>query len=82
MLLDKSYYDYDYRKPSERYVASRSAVKSDAELEEKLIRMGFGGALRQRRKQMSAEEIQAVAMAEEQEKENNKKQRITTDEKN
>lgn len=69
MLLDKSYYDYDYQKPSERYVASQSAVKSDAELEEKLIQMGLGGALRKKRKQMSVDEIQAVAMAEEQKKE-------------
>lgn len=69
MLLDKDYYDYDYQKPSERYVASQSAVKSDAELEEKLIQMGFGGALRKKRKQMSVDEIQAVAMAEEQKKE-------------
>lgn len=73
MLLDKGYYDYDYQKPSERYVASRNAVKSDAELEEKLIQMGLGGALRQKRKQKSAEEIQAIAMSEEQKKENNKK---------
>lgn len=75
MLLDGCYYDYDYRKPSERYIASRSAAKNDAELEEKLIQMGFGGALRRKRKQMSAEEIQAVAMAEEQKKENNKNQK-------
>lgn len=61
MLLDKSYYDYDYEKPSARIEAAITAVKSDAELAERLKGIGFTV----RPKTATPEELQAEVMAEE-----------------
>ena len=63
MLLDKSYYDYDYEKPSERTEAALTAVKSDDELEAKL--RGIGLNVRPKKKILTPEELQAEVMGEE-----------------
>lgn len=60
MLMDKGYYDYDYEKPSARVEAAMSAVKSDAELVEKLKQSGFT----LKKKVVSAEALQTEVMAE------------------
>lgn len=62
MLLDKSYYDYDYEKPSERTEAALTAATSDAELEAKLRGMGLN--VRPKKKPLTPEELQAEVMAE------------------
>lgn len=61
MLLDKSYYDYDYEKPSERTEAALTAAKSDDELADKLKGMGFAV----KPKKLNPEELQAEVMREE-----------------
>lgn len=63
MLLDKSYYDYDYEKPSVRTEAALTAATSDDELEAKLRGMGLN--VRPKKKTLTAEELQAEVMAEE-----------------
>ena len=63
MLLDKSYYDYDYEKPSERTEAALTAAKSDDELEAKLRGMGLN--VRPKKKTLTPEELQAEVMGEE-----------------
>lgn len=62
MLLDKSYYDYDYEKPSERTEAALTAAKSDDELETKLRGMGLN--VRPKKKILTPEELQAEVMTE------------------
>ena len=62
MLLDKSYYDYDYEKPSERTEAALTAAKNDDELEAKLRGMGLN--VRPKKKILTPEELQAEVMAE------------------
>lgn len=62
MLLDKSYYDYDYEKPSERTEAALTAAKSDDELEAKLRGMGLN--VRPKKKTLTPEELQAEVMGE------------------
>ena len=68
MLLDKGYYDYDYQEPSERSKAAKSEAKSDAELAERLRKMGLTVRPKAKPQPMSAEELQAVVMAEERKK--------------
>lgn len=68
MLLDKGYYDYDYQEPSERSKAAKSEAKSDAELAERLRKMGLIVRPKAKPQPMSAEELQAVVMAEERKK--------------
>ena len=68
MLLDKGYYDYDYQEPSERSKAAKAEAKSDAELAERLRKMGLIVRPKAKPQPMSAEELQAVVMAEERKK--------------
>ncbi len=63
MLLDKSYYDYDYEKPSERTEAALTAAKSDDEIAAQLRGMGLN--VRPKKKTLTPEELQAEVMAEE-----------------
>ncbi len=62
MLLDKGYYDYDYEMPNKRTEAALTAVKSDAELADKLKGMGFAV----KPKKLTPAELQAEVMREEQ----------------
>lgn len=67
MLLDKGYYDYDY---TDTYDERKERLKqlrpkSNAEIQEKLSRMGFGNIMaKEEPAQMSAEEMQRIAMEE------------------
>ena len=67
MLLDKGYYDYDYSEPKE---AHKTAIKkkSDKEVSATLARFGFNTKLRSRKKSLTAEEMQRIAMEEQNEK--------------
>lgn len=60
MLFDKSYYDYDYEKPSERTEAALTAAKSDDELASHLKGMGF--CVKPKKKTLTAEELQTEMM--------------------
>ncbi len=69
MLMDKGYYDYDYEAPTEKEIAVRTAAKSDAELEERLKKMGFSIKPKSaKNKPMSAEQLQLEVMEEEKKK--------------
>lgn len=62
LLIDKSYYDYDYeavKKKSER------KNKSASEMQSMMSRMGFATKLRTFDKPQGAEALQAFAMQEE-----------------
>lgn len=61
MLVDKSYYDYDYAVPSEEWRNYKSAAKSEEELTDVLLKMG----LKPRKKVKSAEQIQQEVMTSE-----------------
>lgn len=61
MLMDKSYYDYDYEKPSKSTMAALTEAKSDDELIFKLRGMGF--SVRTKNK-LTPEELQAEVMKE------------------
>lgn len=61
MLYDKSYYDYDYKRPGEDYRTVKNEVTSDSELAARLRSMGFGI----RKRPADAERLQAEVMEEE-----------------
>lgn len=69
MLMDKGYYDYDYNADysKRREKLRQLRPKSNAELQEKLTRMGFGNIMA-KDTPLSPAEIQAVVMAEEKKK--------------
>ena len=65
MLMDKGYYDYDYSEPSEDWVTVQESANSDDELAARLEKMG----LKPRPKNpLTAEEMQRIAMEEQNEK--------------
>lgn len=41
MLIDKSYYDYDYSEPDEKYMTKQNAAKNDDELKALLSHLGI-----------------------------------------
>ena len=59
LLMDKSYYDYDYEKPSQKDEDALNAAKSDADITSKLKALGFGT---RKKKPLTAEEIQKEVM--------------------
>ena len=59
--MDKGYYDYDYKEPSEDWVIVQESANSDDELAAQLAKMG----LKPRpKKPLTAEEMQRIAMEE------------------
>lgn len=63
--MDKGYYDYDYKEPSEKWETVQKSAKNDNELMNQLAKMG----LKPRpKKPMTAEEMQRIAMQEQNEK--------------
>lgn len=64
MMIDKSYYDYDYEVPSEKWRAYKSAAKSDEELTAVLLRMGLNPK-KKKSEVKSAEQIQQEVMTSE-----------------
>lgn len=66
MLMDKGYYDYDFEKPKAvvRQRTYEETVKSDAEIREMLGRFGW----RDTKPRPAPEEMQRIAMAEEETK--------------
>lgn len=64
MLIDKSYYDYDYSEPKTE-PSVKVKPKSKEQLNAMLARFGFNTNLRSAQsKPMTADEIQRVAMEE------------------
>lgn len=63
--MDKGYYDYDYKEPSEDWVTIQGSANSNEELAAQLAKMG----LKPRpKKPMTAEEMQRIAMEEQKDK--------------
>lgn len=68
MLVDKSYFDYDYEKV-EKTVEIRSVIHSDEESAAILARFGFGCARKQKDlSEMDLDELQEYAVRQEEEK--------------
>lgn len=69
MFMDKGYYDYDYNTEysKRREKLRRLRPKSNAELQEKLTRMGFGNIMA-KDTPLSPSELQAEVMREEEKK--------------
>ena len=65
--MDKGYYDYDYE-PVKEAQKVEIKKKSDKEVSETLARFGFNTKLRSRKKSLTAEEMQRIAMEEQNEK--------------
>lgn len=57
--MDKSYYDYDYEKPSDGWRFRQQAAKSNGELKDKLQRLGLGV---KRTPTTTAEQVQQAAL--------------------
>lgn len=67
MLMDKGYYDYDYKEPEvKREVVIKK--KSDKEVSAMLARFGFKTKLTSEAKPLTAEEMQRIAMEEQKDK--------------
>lgn len=68
MLIDKGYYDYDYSDPYDERKERLKALKpkSNAELQEKLSRMGFGNIMAKEKpsQPLTPDEMQRIAMQE------------------
>jgi len=68
MLIDKGYYDYDYSDPYDERKERLKALKpkSNAELQEKLSRMGFGNIMAKEEptQPLTPDEMQRIAMEE------------------
>ena len=68
MLMDKGYYDYDYAEPKETHKVILKE-KSDKEVSSMLARFGFKTKLRSKEsKSLTAEEMQRIAMEEQNDK--------------
>lgn len=66
LLTDKGYYDYDYAIPDKKWTAKRNAPRNDEELIQLLNHLGIKEAKPE--KQLTAEELQAEVMREEEKK--------------
>lgn len=64
MLIDKSYYDYDYKDPYNEEKERLKALKpkNNDELQEKLSRMGFGNIMAKEDPEETADFIQQSAI--------------------
>lgn len=67
MLIDKGYYDYDFE-VVEKTVTFEDTIKTDEEVSEMASRFGFGAKKTKKLSEMTAEELQAHAMKEENQK--------------
>ena len=65
--MDKGYYDYDYE-PVKEAQKVEIKKKSDKEVSATLARFGFNTKLRSHKKPLTAEEMQRIAMEEQNEK--------------
>lgn len=66
MLIDKGYYDYDFE-VVEKQITFESTIKTDEEVAEMTSRFGFGKK-QKKLSEMTAEELQAHAIKEEENK--------------
>lgn len=63
MLIDKSYYDYDFKKvsPKQKYILFEDTVKDTAQTQQLLAKFGIG-VLKKDPKMMNMEELQEYAI--------------------
>lgn len=66
MLIDKGYYDYDFKAvaPKQKQLLYEDTVKSEEETRSMLARFGIGTAAQKDPKDMDMEELQEYAMNE------------------
>lgn len=64
MLIDKGYYDYDFKAVSKKssIILFEDTVKDDTQTKSMLARFGIGTASRKDPKDMDMEELQEYAM--------------------
>ena len=64
MLIDKGYYDYDFKavEKKPKQLLYEDTVKSEEETRSMLARFGIGTAVQQEPKDMDMEELQKYAM--------------------